>query len=74
MPYMKLCSMLSQNLRRGNRYILDQLKLSSLDAYEKKRENIKKLGEEASSKLLLPMMLQFILVLVIIMFPALMSI
>ncbi len=74
MPYMKLCSMLSQNLRRGNRYILEQLKLSSLDAYEKKRENIKKLGEEASSKLLLPMMLQFILVLVIIMFPALMSI
>ena len=74
MPYMKLCSMLSQNLRRGNRYILDQLKLSSLDAYENKRENIKKLGEEASSKLLLPMMLQFILVLVIIMFPALRSI
>ena len=54
--------------------MVDQLKLSSLDAYEKKRENIKKLGEEASSKLLLPMMLQFILVLVIIMFPALMSI
>ena len=44
MPYMKLCSMLSQNLRRGNRYILDQLKLSSLDAYEKKRENIRRGG------------------------------
>lgn len=74
MPYMKLCSMLSQNLKRGNRYIFDQLKMSSLDAYEKKRENVKKLGEEASSKLLLPMMIQFILVLVIIMFPALASI
>ncbi len=73
MPYMKLCSMLSQNLKRGNRYIFEELKAGSLDAYEKKREDIKKLGEEASSKLLLPMMIQFILVLVIIMFPALVS-
>ncbi len=72
-PYMKLSAMLTYNLKKGNRYILEQLNISSLDAYVQRRENVKKMGEEASSKLLLPIMLQFILVLMIIMYPAIMS-
>lgn len=72
-PYMKLSTMLTHNLKKGNRYIVEQLGMSSLDAYVQRRENVKKMGEEASAKLLLPIMLQFILVLIIIMYPAIMS-
>lgn len=72
-PYMKLGSIFTHNLRKGNSYILKQLDMSSLDAYGQRRENIKRMGEEASSKLLLPIMLQFVLVLIIIMYPAVMS-
>lgn len=72
-PYMKFSAMLAHNLKKGNRYILEQLNMSSLDAYGQRRENVKRMGEEASSKLLLPIMLQFILVLIIIMYPAIMS-
>ena len=71
LPYMKFCTMLVQNLKKGNRYILEQLSMTAIDAYGAKRDNIKRLGEEASSKLLMPMMLEFIIVLVIIMYPAL---
>ena len=70
---MKFSAMLAHNLKKGNRYILEQLNMSSLDAYGQRRENVKRMGEEASSKLLLPIMLQFILVLIIIMYPAIMS-
>ncbi len=73
LPYMKLCAMLVQNLRKGNRYILEQLNMTAIDAYGAKRDSIKRLGDEASSKLLMPMMLEFIIVLVIIMYPALMA-
>lgn len=73
LPYMKFSTMITQNLRKGNRSLLDQLKITSFDALEERREAMKRLGEEASSKLLLPMMMQFILVLIIIMYPALVT-
>ena len=69
--YMKFSTMLVQNLKKGNRTLLDQLQLSSIDALYSRRESTKRLGEEASSKLLLPMMMQFIIILVVIMYPAL---
>ena len=72
-PYMKLSAILVHNLKKGNRYILEQLNMSSLDAYGQRKESIKRMGEEASSKLLFPIILQFILVLIIIMYPAIIS-
>ena len=70
LPYMKLSAMLGQNLKKGNKRMIEQLRLTSLDALAHRRETMKQLGEEASSKLLFPMMLQFILILIIIMYPA----
>lgn len=74
LPYMKLTTMLVQNLKKGNKYIINQLNMTVIEAYEKKRDNIRKQGEEAGAKLLLPMMLEFLLVLIIIMYPALMAV
>ena len=73
LSYMKLCTMLTQNLKKGSRDILDKLRITSLDALWERRNVMKKMGEKASSKLLLPMMLQFIMILVIIMYPAVVS-
>ncbi|MBE5937620.1 MAG: hypothetical protein E7265_06275 [Lachnospiraceae bacterium] len=73
LPYMKLCTMLSQNLKKGNKHLIEQLRVTSIDAIQDRRDTVKRLGEEASSKLLLPMMLQFLLILIIVMYPALIS-
>lgn len=70
LPYMRLSAMLSQNLKKGNKRMIEQLRITSMDALTHRRETMKQLGEEASSKLLLPMMMQFILILIIIMYPA----
>lgn len=71
LPYMKFSAMLSQNLKKGNKRLIDQLRLTSIDALIQRRETMKQLGEEASSKLLFPMILQFMLILIIVMVPAL---
>lgn len=70
LPYMKLSAMLSQNLKKGNKRMIEQLRLTSIDALIQRRDTMKQLGEEASSKLLFPMMLQFMLILIIVMVPA----
>ena len=66
--------MLTQNLRKGNRALLEQLQFTSMDALYARKESVKRLGEEASSKLLFPMVVQFIVILTVIMYPALVGI
>ncbi|MCI8307158.1 MAG: hypothetical protein HFH14_03815 [Lachnospiraceae bacterium] len=73
LSYMKLCTILTQNLKKGSRDILDKLRVTSLDALEERKNIMKSMGERASSKLLMPMMMQFIMIIVIIMYPAIMS-
>ena len=74
LPYMKFSTMLSQNLRKGNRQLIDQLKLTSLDALQHRREVMKRRGEETSSRLLMPMMVQFLLILIVVLYPAMSTI
>lgn len=73
LSYMKLSTMLVQNLKKGNSDMLDKLRLTSLDALGERKNAMKQMGEKASSKLLMPMMLQFIMILVIIMYPAIVN-
>jgi len=70
LAYMRLTTMLTRNLKKGNADMLGKLRMTSIDAFESRKIIMKKLGEKASSKLLLPMMLQFVIILVIIMYPA----
>lgn len=69
--YMRLTTLLTRNLRKGSENMLGKLRLTSIDAFEKHKLVIKKIGEKASSKLLMPMMIQFMIILVIIIYPAL---
>lgn len=74
MPYLRFSTLLSQNLRKGSKGLTDMLEYEAADAFEKRKQNTKKLAEQAGTKLLGPMILMLILVVLIIMAPAMMSI
>ena len=68
--YMKLSTLLSQNLRKGSNDLLYMLRQEADNAFAERKNLAKKLGEEAGTKLLLPMMMMLCIVMVIIMIPA----
>ncbi len=72
-PYIKLSSLISQNRRKGNRGFTELLQQEALEAFEDRKEMAKRLGEEAGTKLLAPMVFLLIIVFLIIMIPAFMA-
>ena len=68
--YMKLGALLSQNLRKGSKGIADLLKVESIQAFENRKSIAKQRGEEAGTKLLMPMMGMLAVVLIMVMVPA----
>jgi hypothetical protein len=72
-PYIKFSSLISQNLKKGNRGFTDLLRRESMEAFEDRKEMAKRLGEEAGTKLLAPMMFLLVIVFLIIMIPAFMA-
>ena len=71
--YLKMMTLLSQNIRKGTRDILNMLAEEELSALQLKRELAKKKGEEAGTRLLFPMILQLGVVMIIVIAPALMG-
>lgn len=71
--YMKLSSLITQNLKKGSKGLSKILESESLDAFEDRKAFAKTAGEEAGTKLMMPMFLNLIVVLIIIMIPACMS-
>lgn len=69
-PYMKLSALLSQNLRKGSNDLLVLLRQEAAGAFAERKNTAKKLGEEAGTKLLVPMMMMLCIVMVLIMIPA----
>lgn len=70
MPYKRLCFLLAMHLKQGNSQLLLQLEKEACCAQEDRRNMAKKLGEEAGTKLLLPMMLMLGVVMFLILLPA----
>lgn len=68
--YMKLSALLSQNIRKGSNDLLRLLGQEADTAFAERKNLAKKLGEEAGTKLLVPMMMMLCIVMVIIMIPA----
>ncbi len=68
--YLKLGALLSQNLRKGVKGLSEMLHIESLQAFEERKARAKRKGEEAGTKLLLPMFMMLALVLVIVIMPA----
>lgn len=72
--YIRLGALLSQNLRKGTKGLGDLLRLEAVQAFEERKARAKRLGEEAGTKLLMPMFLMLAVVLVIVIVPAFLSI
>lgn len=71
--YVKLVSLLDQNLKLGVGTMLITLREETRDAFEDRKNLIEKKSEEAGTKLLVPMILMLVVVVVVIMVPAFMS-
>lgn len=71
--YLRLSSLITQNMKKGTRGFLALLENEAKEAQEERKQLARKLGEEASSKLLFPMMIMLIIVLGIVMVPAFLS-
>lgn len=72
--YRKFGTMLSQNLRKGSKGLTDLLGREAEDAFEERKNLAKKLGEEAGTKLVIPLFLMLIIVFAIVIVPAFFSI
>lgn len=72
-PYTRLTGLLNQSLKKGNGALLSDLQKEAADAQEERRSLARKKGEEAGTKLLLPMMMMLGIVMVLIMVPAFLS-
>jgi hypothetical protein len=71
--YRRLGNLLTQNLKKGSRGLVVLLEKEVDDAFEERKNAAKRVGEEASTKLLFPMILMLGIVLVILIYPAIIS-
>jgi tight adherence protein C len=71
--YMKLAGLLEQNRRSGLSDLGILLEAEMREAWEERKNLARRMGEEASTKLLLPLLMMLVLVMIVIMYPALMS-
>ena len=68
--YTRLATLLTQNLRKGSNDLLRRLEEEAEKAFSERIDLARKRGEEAGTKLLVPMMLLLGIVMIIIMIPA----
>ena len=73
-PYMKMGALLSQNLKKGAKGISEMLRMEAVQALEDRKSRARQLGEEAGTRLLIPMLLMLIIVITIVVVPAFLSI
>ncbi|MBO5238367.1 MAG: hypothetical protein J6B50_06305 [Lachnospiraceae bacterium] len=73
LSYMKLTALLAQQIRKGTSGFAEQLEQEEQSAFEQRKELAKKLGEEAGTKLLFPMIMLMIISMIIVVCPALMN-
>lgn len=71
--YAKFGALLSQNLRKGSKGVSDILRMEAIQAFEQRKSTAKRLGEEAGTKLLMPMIGMLAVVFILVMVPAFLS-
>ena len=62
-----------QNIRKGNSELVPVLRLLADECWEMRKNAARKFGEEASTKMLLPMMLMLVAILLIVGMPAVLA-
>lgn len=71
--YQKFSTLIIQNLRKGTKDLTSLLELEVIEAFEKRKNLARVKGEEAGTKLLIPMVIMLLVVMVVIMVPALIT-
>jgi hypothetical protein len=71
--YIKLSSLLAQNVKKGSKDIIRLLEQEASAAFFEHKNLARKKGEEAGTKLLIPMIMMLAVVMVIVLFPAMTS-
>lgn len=72
-PYMKLCTLLEQNRKNGSKNLRERLRAEMADAFELRKHGARRMGEEAATRLLLPLFMMLGVVMVMVAVPALME-
>jgi hypothetical protein len=70
---MKFGTLLSQNLRKGSKGLSEMLRMEAIQSFEMRKSRAKRLGEEAGTKLLAPMIGMLAVVFIMVMVPAFLS-
>lgn len=73
-PYRKLVSLLISGQKVGNRKLMEKLNEEADRVFLERKNTARRLGEEASTKMLLPMMMMLVIVMGIVIVPAFLSI
>ncbi len=71
--YIKLGNLLEQNMKKGTKGLSSMLQAEAYQAFEERKHQVRRTGEEISTRLLVPMFMMFGVVLIIILVPALLS-
>jgi len=69
----RFISVILQNIKKGNAELVPILRVFANECWELRKNTAKRYGEEASTKLLLPLMLMFIAILLIVGMPAVLA-
>ncbi len=72
--YTKFSTLLAQNLKKGNAALLGALQEEAEHSFEERKQSARQLGEEAGTKMLVPMIILLIIAMVMICIPVFMSI
>ena len=65
----KFTSTITQGLVKGNSELISMLQQQSKELWETKKQNVRRQGEKAASKLLIPIMMMFVGILIMIIVP-----
>ena len=68
--YKKLFGYVNQSIKKGSEFVVEKLKSELKEAFELRKANAVKIGEEATTKLMLPMIIMLIIVIGILIIPA----
>ena len=68
--YRRLALLLTQNLQKGDRYLETELNREESEAFEGRKNQAMRLGEEASTKMVLPMIMLLGAVMIVLLVPA----
>lgn len=68
--YRRFGTLLSQNLRKGSKGLSELLKRETGEMFEERKKQARKLGEEAGTKLMIPLFMMLAVVFIIVIVPA----